>query len=114
MSASERQYTICTKARPLLTATCRNGCSGEYTCVPRALMPVSYTHLDVYKRQQCVLAEQQHGRKLAGKADLVQCFLVFPHALPVVGNEAGIVGILCRQNAEQRGFARAVASDRCV
>lgn len=38
MSASERQYTVCTKARPLLTATCRNGFSGEYTCVPRALM----------------------------------------------------------------------------
>ena len=55
----------------LINIFCKFWCNTEYFCKLRvtSLYPVSYTHLDVYKRQQPVMSEPRKGNiwSLAGE-----------------------------------------------
>ena len=61
------------------------------------------------------VAPAQHGLgQLPGEAQLPQNLPVLPHPRPAVGDRTALVGVLPGEDAQQRGFARAVAADEAV
>ena len=63
---------------------------------------------------QIVLPGEQGGLQLTGEADVVQCRLVFPDGLSVVGHLAPVLGVLGGEDAQQSGLARPVPADQAI